>query len=288
MRKLYHDFYKTLRLSGMSERTIEIYVKHLHKLEKFYNKSPRSVTVDELKNYLLDMKDVKGYSEAFFKQAVSSFRSFNKHHIKNKWKTIKFISPKKEKKLPDVLSKSEVKLILSSIKLPGYYAVLSTLYSLGLRISEGRSLAIADIDSARMLVHVRKGKGSKDRYVPLPKRTLQILRSYWKIHRNKVLLFPAPGRGGSHCPDSNDPMPICSIQGVLGHVVKEVGIKKRVSPRTLRHSYATHLLESGISLRLIQEYLGHSSPKTTCIYTHLTSVAQEEAINKIDKIMEDL
>jgi site-specific recombinase XerD len=139
-----------------------------------------------------------------------------------------------------------------------------------------------------MLVHIHRGKGAKDRYVPLPKRTLELLRIYWKEHRNPKLIFPAPERSGTHCSHNDRPMPICSVQNVLRDVVRELKLKKRISPQTLRHSYATHLLEAGVNLRLIQEYLGHTSPKTTCIYTHITPLAQFSARNTIDELMADL
>lgn len=284
----YQKLYEELRLRGKAPRTIESYLKHLSKLQSYYHKSPDQINENELRQYLLYMKDVKQYSESFFKQAISSFRYFYEKTLDRQWKTLKFVYPKKEKKLPDVLSVGEVRLILSHVRLPRYYAILSTLYSLGLRITEGLNLTLADIDEARMLVHIRGGKGSKDRFVPLPKKTLQILRQYWQTHKNSVLLFPAPGRGGIHCPHNNKHMPISSVQIVLNKVVKQLGIKKWVHPQTLRHSYATHLLEAGVSLRLIQEYLGHSSPKTTCIYTHLTHQAQVNAIKTIDQLMSNI
>jgi len=285
---LYQDLYNELRLRGKSPRTIECYTQHLLRLEKFYHKKPELINENEMREYLLYMKDVKKYSEAFFKQAISAFRYYYQKTLHRRWNTLKFVYPKKEKKLPDVLSVKEVRLILSHVRIPRYHAVLSTLYSMGLRISEGLSLTIADMDSDRHLVHVRGGKGSKDRYVPLPEKTLHILRKYWATHRNPVLIFPAPGRGENLSSQNTKHMPLSSVQGVLTKVVKEVGIKKWVHPQTLRHSYATHLLEAGVSLRLIQEYLGHSSPKTTCIYTHLTHAAQVNAVKTINQLMSDI
>jgi len=289
MSHIYRKFYEDLKLTGKSPRTIETYEKHLQKLEKFYNKTPDQINEEELRQYLLHMKDVNHYSEAFFKQAISSFRFFYwnilDHH---EWKTLKFLKPQKERKLPDVLSRDEVKLILSHVRVPRHHAILFTLYSLGLRISEGLNLSVGDIDSHRMLVHVRAGKGKKDRYVPLPQITLDILRKHWLTHKNPGLIFPAPGRGERLASHTLHPIPISSVQNVLRLVVREIGIKKWVHPQTLRHSYATHLLEAGVHLRLIQEYLGHSSPKTTAQYTHLTPQAQTFAIQTINGIMNGL
>jgi len=288
MGALRERFIQDLTLSGRSERTVECYVRHVQKLSSFYHKSPDLINEEELRNYLLYMKDVKKYSENFFKQALSAFRHFYEQTLHREWKTLYFVRPKKERRLPDVLSKSEVRLIVSHTRILRYRAIFSTLYSLGLRIHEGVCLEIPDIDSARMLVHVHRGKGAKDRFVPLPQRTLAILREYWSTHRNPRLLFPAPGRGGIHCPKTDKHMPLTSVQIVLKDVVRELKLKKRITPQTLRHSYATHLLEAGVHLRLIQEYLGHSSPQSTSRYTHLTPQAQAFARRTINEIMADL
>lgn len=286
MNLTYQRFYEDLRLTGKAPRTIETYEDHLRKLERFYNKSPDLINEEEIRKYLLHMKDVKHYSECFFRQAISAFRFFYWKVLKQpKSDTLKFVKPQKERRLPDVLTREETKLIFDHIRIPRHHAVLFTIYSLGLRISEALNLTVRDIDSKRMLVHVHAGKGKKDRYIPLPQKTLDILRNHWKSHRNKVFLFPAPGRGELQSSLSLHPIPIDSVQGVLREVVREIGIKKWVHPQTLRHSYATHLLEAGVHLRLIQEYLGHSSPKTTAQYTHLTPYAQSFAVNTIEKLM---
>jgi site-specific recombinase XerD len=288
MSTLRERFIEDLKLSGRSERTIDCYVQHVKKLASFYSKSPDLINQEELRQYLLYMKDEKHYSENFFKQTLSAFRYFYKLTLHREWETLHFVRPRKERRLPDVLSREEVRLILSHTHLIRYRVIFATLYSLGLRIQEGVNLQVSDIDSARMLIHVHRGKGAKDRFVPLPKSTLQLLREYWLLHRNPTLLFPAPGRGGIHCPHNDKPMPISSVQIVLKDVVRELNFKKRISPQTLRHSYATHLLEAGVNLRLIQEYLGHTSPKTTCLYTHLTPQAQLSARHTIDQLMANL
>lgn len=285
MNSYYEKFYKTLRLSGKSPRTISSYEYHLHKLEKHYNKTPDKINENELREYLIYFKDEKKYSESFFKQALSSFRYFYEKTCNRMWKTLNFTYPKKEYKLPDVLSTEEVKLILSHVRKPRYHAILFTLYSLGLRILEGVTLCVADIDSSRMLVHVRGGKGSKDRFVPLPTRTLTILRKHWVRHKNKDLIFPSYKPQVEQMKNTKIHMREGAVQTNLKIIVNELNIKKHVSPKTLRHSYATHLLEAGVNLRLIQEYLGHNSPKTTSIYTHLTSKAQQTATKTINQLM---
>ncbi len=139
-----------------------------------------------------------------------------------------------------------------------------------------------------MILHVKHGKGGKDRFVPLPKGTLLMLRDFWKTHRNNVWLFPAPGRSGTHMPESNRPLPISSVQIVFKAAVRECGIHKNVSVHTLRHSYATHLLEAGVNLRLLQSYLGHSQLNCTALYTHLTRKIEVQALETINKLMENL
>jgi integrase/recombinase XerD len=167
-------------------------------------------------------------------------------------------------------------------------ACLTTIYSLGLRLQEGTHLQISDIDSDRMFVHVHRGKGNKDRYIPLPQRTLQLLRAFWKTHRNPAWLFPAPGRSGIRMPTADKPMPISSVQIAFKQAKAKAGINKQVSLHHLRHSYATHLLEAGVDLRFVQEYLGHDDPKTTIVYTQLINRALPEPVHIINRIMADL
>ena len=135
------------------------------------------------------------------------------------------------------------------------------------------------------MVHVHRGKGAKDRYVPLPSSTLKMLREYWVTHRHPVWLFPATGRDHQQAASADGPMERSSVQGALRRVVRELGFRKAISIHTLRHSYATHLLEAGVNLRLIQQYLGHSSLQTTMVYLHLTTVSQEQAFARIEELM---
>jgi len=198
------------------------------------------------------------------------------------------VRPHAETKVPVILSRDEVREILSKVRLARYRVCLATIYSCGLRLQEGTHLHVGDIDSRRMVIHIHHGKGNKDRYVPLPESTLELLRGYWKTHRNPTWIFPAPGRGRLHCPTATDPMPYCSAQGAFRLARREAGIHKRASVHTLRHSYATHLLEAGVNLRQIQENLGHNSPKTTALYTHLTEQAFQQTKDVLNKLMEDL
>ena len=189
--------------------------------------------------------------------------------------------------MPDVLSIDEVRRLIDAVRTPHNKAFFWTVYSLGLRVQEALNLQVGDIDSARMVVHVHCGKGAKDRFVPLPPRTLAVLRHYWSIHRHPEWLFPALGHDRELAGSATRPMAASSVNAALRQLVLELGIKKRVSIHTLRHTYATHLLEAGINLRLIQQYLGHSSLKATMIYLHLTSLGQEQARDTINRLMSE-
>jgi site-specific recombinase XerD len=186
------------------------------------------------------------------------------------------------------LSREEVRLILGHVRLLRYRACLQTIYSCGLRLREGTELQVADIDSSRMMIHLRHAKGGRDRYVPLPQSTLDLLRTYWKTHRHATFLFPACGRGGIHGATATRPMPHGNVQDAFRTALRESALNKRASVHTLRHSYATHLLEAGVNLRQIQAYLGHNSPKTTALYTHLTEQAFQQTQHLLHHLMEDL
>jgi integrase/recombinase XerD len=288
MTELRKRMIECLQLRGLSERTQEMYVRAVRQLAEHYRKAPDLITEEELRQYFLYIKNVKNYSRSASTIALCGIKFFFEHTLNRDWTTLSFVRAPREKKLPVILSLEEVRRMLGCVRLPSYRVCLSTIYSCGLRLQEGTHLQVPHIDSSRMLVHVRRGKGGKDRYVPLPHRTLQLLREYWVTHRNPVLIFPAPGRGGIGLSTSTAAMPKSSIQGAFREALKQSSIHKQASVHTLRHSWATHLLEAGVNLRLIQEYLGHSSPTTTSLYTHLTVKAEELGSQAINRIMSDL
>jgi integrase/recombinase XerD len=159
---------------------------------------------------------------------------------------------------------------------------LTTIYACGLRLLEGVRLQVNEIDGERKLIHVRAGKGGKDRYVPLPDTCLQLLRTHWRIHRNPVWLFPSSRE------ERDRPMNESALQRAFRAAVRESGVRKKATIHTLRHSYATHLLEAGVNLRIIQCYLGHASPTTTALYTHLTSITETQTRQTIDELVASL
>jgi len=277
-----------LQLRGMAPSTQDDYVRSVRKISEHFNKLPDQITEDEIRDYFLYLKNVKKYGRSASTLAMCGLKFFYDFTLKRDWPTLTLVRAPHEHKLPVVLSQDEVKRVLSSIRIFRHRACLSTIYACGLRLSEATHIKIGDIDSHHMILHVKHGKGGKDRFVPLPKGTLLLLRDFWKTHRNKVWLFPAPGRSGTHMPESNRPLPISSVQIVFKAAVRECGIYKRVSVHTLRHSYATHLLEKGVNLRLIQEYLGHKSPRTTAIYTHLTEKIQDAGYRAVNELVYEL
>lgn len=187
-----------------------------------------------------------------------------------------------------MLSQEEVRRVLGCLRSFRHYVCLSTIYSCGLRLREGVHLQVPDLDSDRGLVHVRNGKRAKDRYVPLPDRTLVLLRQYWASHRHPRWLFPASQPRVSVLSEASRPISTSSVQKSLRAACMASGIQKHVTPHTLRHSYATHLLEAGVNLRQIQAYLGHASLSSTSIYTHLTRDGEQLAAEAINQVMDHL
>jgi integrase/recombinase XerD len=277
-----------LQLRGMSKSTQESYVHAVRKISEHFNKLPDQITEEQIREYFLYLKNVRKYGRSASTLAMCGIKFFYTYTLKRDWPTLTLVRAPHEHKLPVVLSQQEVKRVLSSIRIFRHRACLSTIYACGLRLSEATHIQIGDIDSQHMIVHVKHGKGGKDRYVPLPKATLVMLRNFWLTHKNKLWLFPAPGRSGTHMHESNFPLPISSVQIVFKAAVRQCGIHKNVSVHRLRHSYATHLLEKGVNLRLIQEYLGHKSPKTTAIYTHLTEKVKDAGYTVINSLIDQL
>ena len=288
MTELRKRMIECLQLRGLSERTQEAYTRAVRQLAEHYHKSPDQITEEELRQYFLYIKNVKQYARGSSTIAICGIKFFYERTLNRQWTTLGLVRAAPEKKLPVILSIEEVRQILGCLRLPRYRVCLTTIYSCGLRLQEGTNLRVADIDSARGMIHVRHGKGAKDRYVPLPERTLELLRQYWKTHRNPLLLFPAEGRNHSPLAQATEPMSKSSVQQAFRAALKASGNNKRASVHTLRHSWATHLLEAGVNLRLIQEWLGHSSPATTSVYTHLTVKAEQLGAQAINQIMSDL
>jgi integrase/recombinase XerD len=269
-----------MRLHGYSAKTQTAYVGAVRGLAKYYHRSPEGITQEEVRAYFLWMVQEKGVAHSTLKIHLSGIRFFFEKTLKREWVIFNLVRPQKRKKLPVVLSADETKQLLSLIRVSKVRMALTTIYACGLRLSEGVNLKVKDIDSKRMMIHICNGKGGKDRYIPLPNRLLMMLRDYWSIHKPYPFLFPGKDK---RCPLSDR-----GLQRAFKIVLHQSGINKDASIHTLRHSYATHLLERGVDLRIIQELLGHKSPQTTAIYAHLTDKSYQTLAKTIDSLLADL
>jgi len=278
-----------LKLAGYSTRTQEAYVATVRRLSEHYSRSPDRINEEELRRYFLYTKDERKLSRSSITIALCGIKFFYQKTLQQQWSLFDIARPPRETKLPVVLSRDEVTQILAEVRTPLYRACLITIYSCGLRLREGTHLQPQNIDGVRKVVHVR-GKGLRDRIVPIPERTLLLLREYWKSHRSPDWLFPAPTRRGTpHSVAHNGGhVTRSSLQSCLRRAVEKSPVRKKASVHTLRHSYETHLLEDGVDLRIIQGYLGHRSPKTTCLYTHLTPEVRRATRDPVERLMDGL
>jgi site-specific recombinase XerD len=271
-----------MQLRGFAERTQEAYLSAVNQLAKHYRKSPDQIDEEELRQYFLFLKNEKHAARNTCTIALCGIKFFFERTLGREWKTFDFLRPQREKKLPVVLSIAEVRSTLAHVRRPHYRVCLSTIYACGLRLLEGVHLQVSHIDSERHLLHICHGKGGKDRYVPLPPPILRMLRRHWLTHRNPLWLFPSPFQV------EKGPMSESGVQRAFRAAVRESGISKHATVHTLRHSYATHLLEAGLNLRIIQSYLGHASPATTAIYTHMTQTSNERTAQTINQVLAQL
>lgn len=285
----YQKAIDALQLNGLGERTQEAYVRAVRMLCEYYDKTPDQVSESELQQYFLHRKNDDGWSPNTMRICYCGIRHFFIHVLQRDWHTLQLIRAQSEHRLPAVLALEEVRTLLGCVRTLHNRVFLATVYACGLRLQEAQYLEVSDIDSQRMMVHVHRGKGAKDRFVPLPESTLKMLRHYWTTHRHPRLLFPALGRGRNQAASADSPMPKSSVQGALRRAKQAAGIQKRgFSVHSLRHCYATHLLEAGVNLRVIQQYLGHAHIETTLIYLHLTHKGQGDAYERINTLMGDL
>jgi integrase/recombinase XerD len=280
---LYQQFQLSLKLQGKAPKTIDSYLRSFRRLADYFSCHPAKLTQQDLKLYFSDLVDTHSWSSV--KIDRWAFKIFWEHVLEKEWNWPKVVKPPKVKTLPDILTIEEVGRIMSTLEKLRYRTCLFTIYSMGLRLGEGVNLKVSDIDSNRHQIHIRNAKGNKDRFIPLPETALNILRHYWASHRNPDLLFPSPYVEVKTMQRTTKIMDRGGVQAAFKLALRDCNIHKKASVRSLRHSYATHLVEAGVNLRLIQEYLGHASPTTTVIYAHLSkpSLTNSEAL--IQKLM---
>jgi integrase/recombinase XerD len=277
---LYEQHLTNLTLQGKRPATIDAYSRAVRRIAAFFYRCPDNLTTDDLKRYFTQL--IASHSWSTVKLDRNGLQFFYRYVLDKQWQWLNIVKPPQVNRLPDILTPTEVAVVISLTHKLRYKVCFLTLYSLGLRLGEAISLRVGDIDSQLMQVHIRDAKGGKDRLIPLPKRTLLALRYYWQTHRHPRYLFP--GKDGK--PDSL--MDKGGIQKALKRVIAECNIHKSIRPHNLRHSYATHLLEQGLDLRSVQSLLGHNSLNTTARYTKLTHITRKNTAEAINKLADDL
>jgi site-specific recombinase XerD len=263
-----------LILHNRSPKTIRLYVNWVADFARHFHTSPDQLGPEHVRSYLLHLVQERQVSCNVHKQARLALQFFYRVTLGRDWVVAKVAGPKAAKTLPVVLSQDEMARFLDALDNPKHRALLMTAYAGGLRLSEVARLRVEDVDSARMVIRVRQGKGHKDRDVMLSPRLLAVLRQYWSTYRPKPYLFP--GRQ----PDR--PISVRTVQMVCQRALTASGLGKHVHMHTLRHSFATHLLESGTDLRTIQVLLGHRSFSTTARYVHITTAALKSTRSPFD------
>jgi integrase/recombinase XerD len=278
-------YVEAMQLQGLRERTIEAYSRTFWQVSKYFQRCPDDLSLDELKAYFSEQ--VKRYAPSSVRIQVSSLTFLHRYVLKRDIEWNKIVRPRRSRSLPDIPTREEVRFLINSVRKLRYRVLLLLVYSLGLRTTEGLRLEVGDIDGRRHRVHIRNGKGGKDRYVVLPEMTYQVLRRFWCTHRHPRLLFPSPILQSTYTKKAPGAvMDPSTIQAAFRATLRESGIKKKLTICSLRHAYATHLLEMGLDLRVIQDLMGHCDTKTTAIYTHITKVIRGQACEGVQALLD--
>jgi integrase/recombinase XerD len=277
MKTLRNRMLEYMQLRNYSRRTIRTYIGCLATMSKHYNQSPDQITSQQVKEYLVNCIRNNRVTPSCINQIISAYKVLMVGVLGRDWESIHIPRPRREKKLPVVFSKAEVLKLLDTTRNLKHKVILSLAYSTGARLEEVSHLKVTDIDSSRMQIRIACGKGKKDRYTLLSPNLLGLLREYWNLYRPKTYLFE-----GSK---NREPISTRTIQEIFKNNLRRSRINKNGSFHTLRHSFATHLLEQGVNLRIIQELLGHASIKTTTVYTHLQNYSPSSITNPLDTLV---
>ncbi len=264
-----------LQLRGAAPRTQKTYLREVGNFAKYFNRSPEELGEDELREYMLYLMRERHLSDGTFRFYVSALKFLYRNTLKREWVVEKIKYPKRKKKLPVVLDLSEVESLFSITTNLKHKAMLMITYSSGLRVSETARLKMTDIDSKRMTVRIRQGKGGNDRYSILSHTTLDHLRQYWRKYRPTEWLFDGQRK--------DEHITTHTIQSIFYAAKKRAGITKPASIHSLRHSFATHLIEGGTSLHHVQLLLGHRSPTTTTVYLHVSRLNLAQVTSPLDR-----
>jgi site-specific recombinase XerD len=282
---LYQQHVNALHRQGKAASTIDVYSRAVRRITEFFDLCPDQLTQDHLKDYFTAL--VKSHSWSTVKIDRNGLQFFYQHVLNQQWVWVDIIKPPQKKVLPDILAVKEVERVINGARELRYQTYILVAYSMGLRLGEALNLEVGDIDGERMKVHVRLGKGKKDRFVILPEVSLAALRAYWVTHRHPRLLFPG-GKTPELRYSATRPMDRGGLQKSFKVIVKSCDIHKRVTIHSLRHCYGAHLVETGLNLRAIQQEMGHECPKTTALYTQLTDVAHQDTEKMINRLVSQL
>lgn len=278
-----------MQLRGLSRATQQSYLYTIGLIARYFGRSPDQLTDTDLRHYFLYLRHEQHRSRSTIIRTLCALKFLYEQTLQRTLPSLELIRAPKEHKLPVVLCPEDIRRILSQIKVDQYRVCLAIIYACGLRLQEGLQLHVSQIDSARMVLHIRAGKGNKDRDVPLPASALQVLRVHWRTHRHPIWLFPARWpRQADPSPTADHPMNRTGLCRAFGLAVAACGIQQHATVHTLRHSWATHLLEAGVNLRIIQLWLGHRSPVTTALYTHVSQHAEAIACTTSQRLFEQL
>ena len=277
---LYQQHLINLKLQGKRPATIDAYSRAVRRITDYFNRVPDTLSTSDLKTYFHQL--IQSHSWSTIKLDRNGLQFFYRYTLDKQWVWLDIVKPPQVKRLPDILTPEQLGVVISATKKQRYQVFFLTLYSMGLRLSEGLNLTVSDIDSETMQVHIRNGKGGKDRFVPLPTRTLDALRQHWQTHKHERLIFPGLGNG------KDSPMDKGGVQKALKQVLRDCKIHKNISPHSLRHCFATHLLTQGLDLRSLQMLLGHASLNTTAHYTQLTKVKQHSTVLAVNELTDAL
>lgn len=290
----FRDF---VELKDLRPRTKGEYVRYLCRLSEHFKSDPATLSEDQLRQYFLFLREKKQFSGSAMSIAKAAFHLFFFQQLQHQdWRVFNDLVIRRPQTLPVVLNRKEVASVLGCLREPRFKTCLTLIYHCGLRVGEAVRIEVRDIDGVGQRLHIRNGKGGKDRYVPISAGMLDQLRAWWRTHRNKTFLFPAPGRPWRERAEDRNAvlgrattwMSVSAVQNAFRFARTEARLHPQATVHTLRHSYATHLLEEKVSLRLISEYLGHDSIDTTVIYTHLTATSEEDARQALDRLHRNL
>lgn len=284
-------FQETLKLRSLAATTQAEYLRLVRKLAARHGGDPAALDEAQVRAHLLHLKEAHHYSPSSLRTAVAAMRAYYGRHLGREWRLFDLVRAPSAQKLPTVLTRAEVARLFAVVRAPRFRTLFRLIYACGLRIGEAVTLEVCDLREPGR-IHLREAKGNKERYVPLPEAMRAELRTWWKTHRHPRWIFPGVGRGWRDQPhrvaqlgDAVEPMGVGSVQHCLRLARVAAGLPEATVVHTLRHSYATHLLEEGVSIRLISAFLGHSSLETTLIYTHLTAVNESHARAAVARLL---